>query len=318
MGNIPEISCSNAFPFVDYQYIGASFLRQIIHTISFLRSHSTQHICLIGGDIWIGGIQITLLNVLFSSRTRTQISIHGIPNLTNNVINRFLRRVYLRLLFSKVDSIRAVSRPLIDFLTSSYRVNKNKFFVSPIPVAMPTEHSLRVRDIDIAIVGRLHPERGTYESMQIIDLFSSMAQTPSVHFFGDGPLRQSLQAWMNSKPNHELISLHGHLTNTEIVRHLGLTRILLSCAPEEGYGLSLREALVSGAYVVARLNSGTLELSEQFPDAVFLFESVPQAHELISRLLAKQYKSFDNEEIVKKQKNVDQSSLKLLANSWTR
>jgi glycosyltransferase involved in cell wall biosynthesis len=312
------MSRNHVFPFVDYQYSGVSFLKQTIHAISFLRSHSMGQICLIGGDIWIGGSQISLLNFLFASRTKTQISIHGIPNLTNNVIGGFLRRVYLRILFSKVDSIRVVSRQLADFLNSNYKVDSRKCFVSPVPVVMPTTHSAQERNIDIAIVGRLHPERGIYESMQILNLFASMDRCPSIQFFGDGPLRQSLQAWRKSQPNHEMISLHGHLSNAQIAASLGLTRILLSCAPEEGYGLSLREALVSGAYVVARLNSGTLELSERFPNAVFLFESVPQAQELISRLLANQIDSFDSGEIVTKQMFYDQSALKLLAVSWTR
>jgi len=317
LGNIPKFSFGDVYPFVDYQYLGKSFLSQLAFGISFLWARQSKRFCLIGGDVWLGGAQIMILSALFPSKTKTQISIHGIPNLTNNLILKVLRSLHFKILISNVDSIRVVSNSLIKILASKHEIKSTKFFIAPVPISIPSEISLTVKSIKIAVVGRLHLERGVLESMQIFDLLASLERAPSIHFFGDGPLRQNLQDWRDSHSGSEKIFLHGHLPNNLIARHLASTRVLLSCAPEEGYGLSLREALVSGAYVVARSNSGTLELSRQFPNAVFLFENVIEAKKLIVRLLANESNLFDPEDITQRQRALDEKSLKFLAKSWT-
>jgi glycosyltransferase involved in cell wall biosynthesis len=317
LGNIPKFSFVEVCPFVDYQYLGKSFLSQLAFGISFLRARQSKLICLIGGDVWLGGAQVMILSALFPSKTRTQISFHGIPNLTNNLILKVLRSLYLKILISRVDSIRVVSKSLLKILASKHEIESKKLFISPVPISIPSEIRLTVKSIEISVVGRLHPERGILESMQIFDLLASLDRAPSIHFFGDGPLKRNLQDWRDSHSSSEKIFLHGHLPNSLIASHLASTRILLSCAPEEGYGLSLREALVSGAYVVARSNSGTLELSRQFPNAVYLFENVLEAKNLILGLLANESDLFDPEDITKRQRALDEKSLKFLAKSWT-
>ncbi len=61
--------------------------------------------------------------------------------------------------------------------------------------------------------------------------------------------------------------------------------VLLSTAPYESYGLTIREALLHGVPVVAKTSAGVRELASRFPKLVRLFEERTQATALINDLL---------------------------------
>jgi phosphatidylinositol alpha 1,6-mannosyltransferase len=61
-------------------------------------------------------------------------------------------------------------------------------------------------------------------------------------------------------------------------------KVLLSTAPHESYGLTLREALLHEVPVVAKKSAGAKELSSKFPNLVKLFVSPAEATALLITL----------------------------------
>jgi glycosyltransferase involved in cell wall biosynthesis len=140
----------------------------------------------------------------------------------------------------------------------------------------------------------------------------------STVIIGSGPEVSFLNDWIQTLPNPSSVSHLGHLSNPEVLSKLASTKILLNCAPTEGYGLAMREALVSGTFVVAYRNETTLELRKNFPDAVFLFSEIQEACEIIYNILSGGIPKFDNIEIMNRQLNLDNESLKVLIDSWIK
>jgi glycosyltransferase involved in cell wall biosynthesis len=92
--------------------------------------------------------------------------------------------------------------------------------------------------------------------------------------------------------------------------------MLLNCAPSEGYGLAMREAILSGTPVIALRNEGTSELKSKFPEMVFLFNTVDEAVREIKAHLGQEV-SLD---LVKKyrqeQAASDEIAVQSLIDSW--
>jgi glycosyltransferase involved in cell wall biosynthesis len=112
------------------------------------------------------------------------------------------------------------------------------------------------------------------------------------------------------------IDFLGTISQIEVQEKLLDIKLLLSCAENEGYGLSIREAVLSGTPVIAKENAGTRELRNSFPEMVFLFETIGEAVELIKS----EIDSTVNIETVRryreKQANIDAEGISSLINSW--
>lgn len=315
-GNLPNIESANRNSFLEYFYIGKNPIRQLIQTIGFLRRLEMRQYCFVAGDIWLGGIYVLFLRFLYRTVSKCQISIHGIPNFSSNFLIRRLKILIFRQLLSKVDSIRVVSQGLLEYLSKFGNVDTNRIFISPVPISLLNPYSGVPKTLDIAVVGRLHPERGISEAFQILERLLDFDPLLAIQFIGAGSLKTEVEKWQSSliKPNRVIFS--GELLNPEVLEILSRSRVLLSCAPEEGYGLSLREALMCGAFVVARKNSGTRELQQQYPKTVFLFETPRKAIDEIMTILKSNNENLESLEIFTKQKSLDKISLLRLANSW--
>lgn len=317
-GNIKFSNQNLNLEFIDYHYFGNNLFAQAISIISHLRSNPKKRFCLIAGDLWFGGVLTLFLKIFFPKRLTLQISIHGLPHFSRNPVIAVIKSHLFQILLSQANSVRVVSKFLVGYLYSVSSVSLSKIFVSPIPIEIPKCESAFPRYIDIAVIGRLHNERGIKEAMRISESVSdfSTEKAISIQFIGDGPLKPSLIDWRESLQFPDHITIRGNLTSSEVFETLANTKILLSCAPSEGYGLSLREAIISGTYVVARNNPGTLELQKFFPEAIFLYEDASEAQKLVLDILESKMKDFDPSDFRKRQEEYDQESLKLLVDSW--
>ena len=117
-------------------------------------------------------------------------------------------------------------------------------------------------------------------------------------------------------PNLNLQIL-GSLSHSDVLSRYPKFSLLLSCALSEGYGLALREAILSGVPVVAKENLGTRALREIFPEMVFLFNSTSEAVELILSKMdfpvdPRLIKSYRDKQI-----QLDKNSLTALVTSWS-
>jgi glycosyltransferase involved in cell wall biosynthesis len=316
LGSIPKGVLGKRYEFVDYRYIGSNPIIQLIRLLVVLHALPNQRYCFIAGDIWLGGIQIQLLKSVFFREAKTQISVHGVPIFASKSIVSNAKVFVFRFLLKRVDSIRVVSQSLIPFLTATTHVKESRIFVSPIPVSFPEDTVDVAKSIDIAMVGRLHVERGISEATNILKTLLNSNPARSILIVGDGPLSDEVTRWHDSLPEPNSVTLLGHIPNTMVSKKLLATKVLLSCAAEEGYGLALREALFCGAFVVARQNSGTQELQALYPEAVYLFDSQDQAKDILNRIFAGEFANFDSQRVMQKQKILDAESLSRLALSW--
>lgn len=316
LGSMPKGVITRQYEFVDYRCIGNNPMIQLIRILLILSTLPKQRYCFIAGDPWLGGIQIQLLKSVFFRKAKTQISVHGVPSFASNSIFSYAKVSVFRFLIKRVDSIRVVSQSLIPFLTATTHVKESRIFISPIPISLPEDAVEVSKSIDIAIVGRLHVERGISEATSILNSLLNFNPARSILIIGDGPLSDEVSRWHDSLPKPNSVTLLGHIPNSVVSKKLLATRVLLSCAAEEGYGLALREALFCGAFVVARRNAGTQELRELYPNAVFLFDDKSHAQEELERILNGKIIDFDRKRIIHKQKLLDGESLSRLAQSW--
>jgi glycosyltransferase involved in cell wall biosynthesis len=316
LGSIPKEEITKQYDCVEYRFIGKNPVIQLFRILMILRALPKQRYCFIAGDIWLGGIQIQLLKTVFFRQAKSQISVHGVPSFKSKSTLSFAKMFVFRLLLKHVDSIRVVSQSLIPFLSAITPVKGSQILISPIPMRFPKESVETEKPIDIAVVGRLHVERGISEATEILKRLLKSDPTRSILILGDGPLSGDVRKWHDSLPEPSSVTFLGHIPNSMVSKKLLTVRVLLSCATEEGYGLALREALCCGAYVVARRNSGTQELLELYPEAVFLFDTQEQALETLRGILTGNFSSFDNHKVIQKQRLLDKESLSRLALSW--
>jgi glycosyltransferase involved in cell wall biosynthesis len=316
LGSIPKGVLRKRYEFVEYRYIGHNPIIQLIRISVILSALPKQRYCFIAGDVWLGGIQIHLLKSVFFKKAKTQVSIHGVPSFASKSIPSSAKVFVFRFLLKRTDSVRVVSHSLIPFLTSTTQIKENQIVISPIPMNFLKDTVDVAKSIDIAMVGRFHVERGISEATDILKSLLDSDPARSILIVGDGPLSDEVTGWHDSLPEPNSVTLLGHIPNSMVSEKLRATKVLLSCAPEEGYGLALREALFCGAFVVARRNVGTQELRALYPEAVFLFDSQDQAKLILKRILDGEFANFDNQRVLQKQKTLDAESLSRLALSW--
>jgi uncharacterized protein YqeY len=97
---------------------------------------------------------------------------------------------------------------------------------------------------------------------------------------------------------------------------LAQSDILISFAEQEGYGLALREAVLSGVHVIAKQNSGTEEALKAFPGRIDLIESAQEALKLIRSFKPKEVNEDELSELKTIQEQMNAKVVEALVRSW--
>jgi glycosyltransferase involved in cell wall biosynthesis len=263
-------------------------------------------------------IASSITKLRFGNRIQLQTQFHGdIYSLRHNISLKGFIKVAcsnIAILFS--DSIRVVSIFQEREIKSKWFLKKITFSVAPIPIQREKISISRSPSTPplISIVGRLHKERGTPEMLEIVEKICQ--RIPEVHFeiVGNGPLRHKVISLMEKFPDR--IDYQGH-QNSEFLRLVyGRSRLLLSSAPTEGYGLVLREAILSGVKVVARNCAGVQELEREFPSSIFRYNSVTEAVKLLTAELQSETTENSQLELILSQEEKDNQAIKDWVSSW--
>jgi len=285
-----------------------------------LREHLRPSI-LIAGDLKRGLIASLLLKSLYGFHLRIQVSIHGIPfgfrDEESRKIHDFIPWIYLRITLPFVDSIRIVSVHLQETMRESFGIPNAKVFIAPIPIIQkPDQLNKSKKPIHIGIIGRLHPERGIDELIRILSICLEEFPNTRVTFFGTGEMLNNVNKWKLNNIQFQNISLRGHVSPSKLLEEWPRITHVLSTAPSEGYGLTLREALLSGAVVIAKANQGTRELKDKFVSGIYLYTTEQDACKMLMRILhgVDDYTYCADAHFLQEQ--IDSSSMDLLAKSW--
>lgn len=273
---------------------------------------------LIAGDLYFAFLSTLLLKISsFERLLPIQISIHGfyIENLELGR-RRFWKaiRIYLLITYKIATSIRAVSVEIKENLISKYKVKSSKIFVSPVPIDLGKPCKSNLRTSDVLFVGRFHEERGIGQLEDIFELSQKKGLNLKPVVVGTGPLltefKQSMnQLWPNCR-------FEGFLNHADLNELFCTSRIFLSTAPTEGYGLTIREALTQGCILLARRNDVTSTLAENFPNLVFLFDSTEEAAEYLQTLSRIKVNRLDTQAFRSHVQLTNKEALYRLSTSW--
>jgi glycosyltransferase involved in cell wall biosynthesis len=132
---------------------------------------------------------------------------------------------------------------------------------------------------------------------------------------GEGSLKGELQRELSNWNKDSTISMPGFLEGDQIKDIYASTKVLISTAPKEGYGLTLREAALSGVHVIARESKGSLETKDSFPSRIETFSNLDDAVGLIQNRLESQGLGQSTVDMAF-QLEVDVEGLDRLTKSW--
>ena len=287
---------------------------QIMKEISRFGSRYTV-IC---GDNQISLLLGLLLKCRFKKAVRLQIQFHGdtYSFAANKGLAGCLRVLMSRFGIRFADSIRVVSKFQIDEIKMLSKCSHQEFVVAPIPINFfKVPESLLESDFDVILVGRLHPERGTSEIVRIIDALNQRSSDLRVGIAGTGPEEGWMKSVLGENHSGNSVRFLGLLNDLELRDLYSRSKILLSTAPLEGYGLSLREAALSGLNVVAKKSKGAAEAVEVYGESIRLYENQEQAVNMIIETLIDS--AIVNVAALRNlQKSLDENSVNSLVKSW--
>ncbi len=254
-------------------------LKYIICSTLYIRKLVRENygVTLVAGDLRASLFPILVIKYLFSRKVRLQTSVHG--NLTFNVkcgdLKNYCVMKVVVLALRSSDSIRVVSRHLKEIVSSRMPGSNSKIVISPIPISKLVMNGeiFRKENNTIALVGRLHSERGIIQALEYAEKI--LISDPSVRLFiiGDGPLRANVESWLSRSKVNNQVKYFGKLSNNDVIKLYSEIDILISNADTEGYGLAVREAALSGCRVLMRRNDGSAELSNVFGGQIFEYGS---------------------------------------------
>lgn len=291
---------------------------------SFLSSFKLKNLkieptILISGDPWRGFISCLLVSLMSQQRRRIQFQIHGnlFPESSNLVLTILKKSIYF-LATNYSTSIRVVSPHLRETLVTRSKKLRSKIVVSPVPVQI-SHFPIQLEDVkglNIGFIGRLHPERGTSLCLAITNKMAARNLNFHLTIIGDGPESSKMRESVAINKYEKFVYFNGRVPNSELVEHYRKLNCLLVCAPQEGYGLAIREAVMQGVFVIALENKGTREARELFPESVYLFNTVDEAASLLERFRDKNLPQETTKKNQERQLKVDEKSIANLVKSW--
>lgn len=109
---------------------------------------------------------------------------------------------------------------------------------------------------------------------------------------GDRPLKNRLGESVRNSGFASRISLVGHIYHSEVLAKMSRSRALLSCAPEEGFGLAIREAVYSSLFVVTVRNKGTLYAEVELASNLKVFGTLDEGYLASVQAIKSDYEEF--------------------------
>lgn len=314
-----KIEDSAKYPHLSFLCKSKSTLKNISSLIRLLKS-TEGSFTLVCGDNQLSLFVSVISRHLFGEKVLIQCQFHGdvYISLSNPGLRGLARVTSSRFAFNQADSIRIVSEYQETEIRSISPKIKAEFIVSPIPIDFSKIPKQRATEMiyDVAVVGRLHAERGIDQVILIIKEILNLANKTRVVFVGEGKYSDSIYRELAKEIEFGSVVLLGALTGEMLRDVYASAKVLLSAAPREGYGLALREACLSGMVVVASNSEGAREAGRSFQTGYELFNSVQEAAVKVLRGVEGFSENTNRAELIQVQKDRDDESLKKLFKSW--
>jgi glycosyltransferase involved in cell wall biosynthesis len=296
-------------------------LRLVNQLCKRIKKLDNRGVTLVAGDIYVSPILAGGVKFICNGLIRIQVQFHGATYVKSNLgVGSFLRYFIVRQAIFLSDSIRIVSTFQKNEIQTLAGRGQKDFVVSPIPISLTKIPNFRIPHDGLAILvlGRLHSERGIVKLLELIDLLVDKNVQCTFNFVGDGPQAKLLVPYLQNPHESTKVILHGLKSESEVRTHLAQSDILISFAEQEGYGLALREAVLSGVHVIARRNSGTEEARKDFPGRIDLIENSADALKLIKSFKPREIDEGSLSELRAIQEQMNTKVVEDLVQSWIK
>jgi glycosyltransferase involved in cell wall biosynthesis len=313
------IGCSDSYPHLSFVGKSKNAVGNVFSFIRLVKS-TKRPLTLICGDNQFSLFVSVICRWLFPGKVLVQCQFHGdlYTSKGNPGPKGLIRVLSSRFAFHQADSIRIVSEFQESEIKDIAPDVEAKFIISPIPIDYSKIPNQRAAEIiyDVVVVGRLHEERGIEKATLIIKEIVNRLGRTRIAFVGEGKYMGVISQQLAKEIESGSVELLGALSGGNLRDIYASSKVLLSAAPREGYGLALREACLSGMVVVAKNSAGAREAGRDFLGRFVFFESVQEAASQILHEVDSFSRKTNQAELVQIQKEKDAKYLKKLFESW--
>jgi glycosyltransferase involved in cell wall biosynthesis len=218
---------------------------------------------------------------------------------------------------SNSSSIRVVTPEIANWLIHKFKNIEEKIVISPMPLNISKVKNLRVVPNALGFVGRMEKDRG----IDLLPTFASIAylldeQTRLILIGSGSSLSEALKNIKNKAPNM-FVASYGYLTGSDFENKMSEIGILLSLAPSESYGRTVRECLLQGIPVLALNSKSMNHLEMQFPNSGLKTFEMEELHNgKIETKLAELRASGVKEVLKRHILSINEETSNILAESW--
>lgn len=279
-------------------------------------------VTLVASDPWFSFASCLAIKSSSKKRVRIQLQLHGqyLAKNQKRLLNKVSER-YILWCIEQADETRFVNAAEYEIFSKKNPSVASKSFQMPVPINPVFLEGFRdlieTKPLSLGFIGRLHPERGTELFIEIASGLKRTFPKLRVVVIGDGPEWELVKGKLTDHFAGDFEML-GHLSPTELKEQMKKIGVLLSCAPMESYGRSMREAILLGIPVLALESDGARQLQGILPGtAIQLFsrsEETLQLEEKFDNLRRSSFSSMEIFPII----GLDSEGTSKLIDSWHR
>jgi glycosyltransferase involved in cell wall biosynthesis len=232
---------------------------------------------LVCGDPWISFFSSLIIQLFARMKCRTQVQLHadvGSKVWTGLNFKNRIKATLLPFSLGRANQIRCVSEIQKHNVIKMIKKEMSDVVVIPVPINVD-ENALSEEKIQtnysIAIVGRIHKDRGLLEFIRIAKIISGRFTNLEILVVGDGPHKEWFMSELRFAGLFPKTSFLGHKSQNELSSLWRTFGCLASLAPSEAYGRSAREAILHGVPVIGKASSGLSELDSMLRGAGIWF-----------------------------------------------
>ena len=260
-------------------------IRFLWGAVRIIRKIDSKDLVLIAADPWESYISCRII-ALFSKPKKVLVQVQLHADIGDHNWRHFrklflLRSEIARIIIPNANSLRLVSQ------IQYKNLNERKFrfpdntFIAAVPLNLktnfvPADQGIHEKELVIGFVGRIEADRGLQTFIDFVQLLKARGVEFKILVVGEGRLEKDFMEKLSSLIPSANIKLGYARSSMEMSKFWSEISVLISTAPAESYGRSIREALVHGVPVLAIPSSGANEVARLTNSIRFILTDSPE------------------------------------------